>query len=266
MKRVSFICCVGLLWFAASAAQVPAQPPRTPRAVAPADFTGYWVAVITEDWRYRMATPPKGDYASVPLNAEGRKVADAWDMAKDLAAGEQCRAFGAAGIMRLPLRLHITWQDDTTLKVDIDNGQQTRLFRFDKPPRPAPAPDWQGISLAEWETVQQGQAIVPSDRGNDREVMSQLTGSLKVETTNLRAGYLRRNGVPYSANATLTEFFDRTSEPNGDSWLILTSVVDDPVYLTSPFMLTTHFKRENDGSKFTPKPCAETPPLVGSGR
>jgi hypothetical protein len=53
-------------------------------------------------------------------------------------------------------------------------------------------------------------------------------------------------------------------ESNGDSWLILTSIVDDPTYLTTPFMLTTHFKRENDGSKFTPRPCTETPPLAGA--
>lgn len=77
---------------------------------------------------------------------------------------------------------------------------------------------------------------------------------------------MRRNGVPYSANATLTEFFDRTTEPNGDSWLILTSIVDDPVYLNAPFMLTTHFKREADGSKFNPHPCEETPPVNGTRR
>ena len=107
-----------------------AQPARSPKEASPVDLTGYWAAAITEDWRFRMVTPPKGDYASVPLNADGTKAADAWDPAKDIAAGEQCRAFGAAGIMRLPVRLHITWQDDSTLKVDIDNGNQVRLFHF----------------------------------------------------------------------------------------------------------------------------------------
>jgi hypothetical protein len=198
-----------------------------------------------------------------PLNAEGTKVANAWDRAKDIAAGEQCRAFGAAGIMRLPVRLHITWQDDRTLKVDIDNGQQTRLFRFDLSSQPPAQRDWQGISVAQWETVQQGQAIVSSDRGADREALSQPSGSLKVQTSNMRPGYLRRNGVPYSANAALTEFFDRTTEANGDSWLILTAIVDDPAYLNVPFMLTTHYKREADGAKFSPRPCEETPPVTG---
>src|SRR5512143_2765106 len=92
----------------ASAAQPRApQPPRTGRATAQADLTGTWVAQITEDWRWRMITPPKGDYASVPLNAAARQVADRWDPAADTAAGEQCRAFGAGGLMRLPTRVKI---------------------------------------------------------------------------------------------------------------------------------------------------------------
>src|SRR5438552_18110694 len=74
----------------------------TPKAVSPSDFTGYWVSLVTEDWLYRMVTPAKGDYASVPLNAEGRKVADGWDPAKDEAAGNQCKAYGAPAIMRVP--------------------------------------------------------------------------------------------------------------------------------------------------------------------
>ena len=241
-----------------------ATPPRSPREASPVDLTGYWAAAITEDWRFRMVTPPKGDYASVPLNADGTKAADAWDPAKDIAAGEQCRAFGAAGIMRLPVRLHITWQDDSTLKVDIDNGNQVRLLHF-RELVPQALPGWQGMSLASWETVQQGQGLAPAagGRGNAVVVPTALSGSLKVVTTKMKAGYLRRNGVPYSANAVLTEFFDRTSEPNGDSWLILTSIVDDPAYLNLPFMLTTHFKREPDGSKFRPRPCEVTPPVAG---
>jgi len=240
-----------------------ATPPRSPKEASPVDLTGYWAAAITEDWRFRMVTPPRGDYASVPLNADGTKAADAWDQAKDIAAGEQCRAFGAAGIMRLPVRLHITWQDDSTLKVDIDNGNQVRLFHF-RELVPQALPGWQGMSLASWETVQQGQGLAPAagGRGNAVVVPTALSGSLKVVTTKMKPGYLRRNGVPYSANAVLTEFFDRTTEPNGDSWLILTSVVDDPAYLNLPFMLTTHFKREADGSKFRPRPCEVTPPVA----
>src|SRR5262245_14398438 len=106
------------------------QPPRTPRAAAPVDFTGYWVSVVTEDWRWRMVTPAKGDFAGVPLNAAARKIGQAWDPARDEAEGNQCKAYGAAAIMRVPGRLHITWQDDTTLKIETDQGTQTRLFNF----------------------------------------------------------------------------------------------------------------------------------------
>jgi hypothetical protein len=255
------------------------EPPKTPRAAAPVDLTGYWVSVITEDWRFRMVTPPKGDTASLPLNQAGLKVAREWDPAKDLA--EPCRAFGAAGIMRLPVRLHVTWQDDTTLKMEIDNGQQTRLFRFDRSAKPPTEPQWQGHSLAEWETVAQGQGLAPGVGGGGNQGpglnASALSGSLKVVTTQMKPGYLRRNGVPYSGSAVMTEFFDRIDEPDGgapaapapqgasgDSWLILTSIVEDPTYLNIPLMLSTHFKREPNGAKFNPRPCEVTPPVSGT--
>src|SRR5437016_3357667 len=105
-------------------------PPQSPKEAAAVDLTGYWVSVVTEDWRFRMVTPPKGDYASVPLNPEGRKVADTWDPAKDEAAGEQCRSYGAAALMRVPGRVHITWENENTLRVDTDAGTQTRTFHF----------------------------------------------------------------------------------------------------------------------------------------
>jgi hypothetical protein len=241
-------------------------PPQSSKDASPVDLTGYWASAITEDWRFRMVTPPKGDFASVPLNADGTKAANAWDPAKDIAGGEQCRAFGAAGVMRLPVRLHITWQDERTLKVEIDNGNQVRLFHFGSSTG-ADTPSWQGVSLGSWETVQQGQGLAPAagGRGNAAVVPTALSGSLKVVTTKMKPGYLRRNGVPYSGNAVLTEFFDRTNETNGDSWLILTSVVEDPAYLNLPFMLTTQFKREPDGSKFNRRPCEVTPSVVGTG-
>src|SRR5579884_4174263 len=130
--------------------------PANPRAGAPIDLTGYWVSLVTEDWRFRMVTPPKGDYASVPINAEGRKVADAWDPAKDETAGQQCKSYGAAALMRVPGRLHITWQDDNTLKIETDAGAQTRLFHFAPPGGQATVPagtqaSWQGYSIARWE-------------------------------------------------------------------------------------------------------------------
>lgn len=231
------------------------QAPQTAREAAPFDLTGYWVSVVTEDWRWRMVTPQKGDYASVPLNAEGKRVADMWDLQQDKASAEECKAFGAAGIMRLPLRAHITWQDDQTLKVELDSGSQTRLFHF----TPAPAPDertWQGVSAAEW-FKQPQQTGLGFGGGGARGLAG---GNLKVVTTHMRGGYLRKNGVPYSEDAVLTEYFNRHSEPNGDEWFTVTSVVDDPKYLQQPFITSSSFKKEPDGSKWRPAPCEIDPP------
>src|SRR2546430_7994913 len=101
-----------------------------------------------------MLTPAKGDYASVPLNQKARGVADAWDPAKDEAAGDQCKAYGAANIMRVPGRLHITWQDENTLKIETDAGTQTRLLHFgDASPPVAGTDGWQGFSAARWEVA-----------------------------------------------------------------------------------------------------------------
>ena len=78
---------------------------------------------------------------------------------------------------------------------------------------------------------------------------------LKVVTTGMRAGYLQRNGVPYSANALVTEYFSRVDESNGDAYLIVMTVVEDPQYLNTRFARSSHFKREPDGSKWKPSPC-----------
>ena len=94
-------------------------------------MTGYWVGKVTKDWRWRMTVPPKGDYQGLPLNAQARKLADAWDPAEDEAAGEQCRSYGTPSIMRAPRRIHITWEDEQTLRLETDAGRQVPhvLFR-----------------------------------------------------------------------------------------------------------------------------------------
>jgi hypothetical protein len=219
----------------------PPEPPKTAKAAALYDITGYWVSVVTEDWRFRMVTPVKGDYTGVTLNQQGRKLADAWDPANDEAAGEQCRSYGAPNLMRVPGRLHITWQDDQTLTVEADAGRQTRVLHF------ASADDagssWQGYSKALWEMVPVGRGVTP-------------VGSLKVVTTHLKPGYLRKNGVPYSANTTLTEYFDRVNEPNGDAYLSVTTTVEDPVYLAQPFLTASHFRKQPDAKGWNSTPCS----------
>jgi hypothetical protein len=245
--------------------------PANPKAAAPIDLTGYWVSLVTEDWRFRMVTPPKGDYASVPINAEGRKVADAWDPDKDIASGNQCKAYGAAALMRVPGRLHIDWADDNTLKIDTDAGTQTRLLHFGSvqpgglltSTAPVPtSPQLEGYSVAIWEMAGGGRGGRGGGGGGGGGFgpggppAAPRAGSLKVVTTHLSPGYLRKNGVPYSENTVLTEYFDRTNETDGISYLIITTIVEDPQYLTGQFITSTHFKKEADGSKFSPSPCA----------
>jgi hypothetical protein len=198
--RISLVCGLG---FAASTALVTApdaQPrrgaaataPATPRAAAPFDITGHWVSLITDDWVYRMITPAKGDVSYVPLNAEGRRLAEAWDPARDEAAGEQCKGYAAPAIMRLPSRIEISWADDSTLKLDIDTGMQTREFHFNAS-EPQIARSWQGWSTASWQFSGTTEQFYP---GPTSLGQIKRAGSLKVDTTNLRAGYLRKNGVP----------------------------------------------------------------------
>ena len=219
----------------------PPQAPQTPQAAAPIDLTGYWVSVVTEDWRWRMVTPPKGDFASVPLNPEGTKVANSWDPATD----GSCLAYGAAALMREPTRLHITWESDRVLKIETDAGVQTRRLMFGANPPPAQR-SLQGHSVAEWEIAGAGGRGAPA--GPRR-------GNLKATTTMMSAGWLRKNGVPYSENATMTEYFDRFAAPNGDEWFAVTTIVSDSKYLNTDFVTSTHFKKEADGSKWAPKPC-----------
>jgi hypothetical protein len=283
----SFRAGGAFLWSAlalalAAAAQPPGPPPaRSPRAAAQVDVTGNWVAQITEDWRWRMITPPKGDYASVPLNQLGRQVADAWDPSADAAAGEACRAFGAGGIMRLPTRLKIDWTDESTLRIDTDLGSQMRVLHFDREARPESTPSWQGHSVAEWLGVPSpanpfGALVAPTQEaaaarggagadgspagGAARGVAPPARGSLKVVTTNLRPGYLRKNGVPYSDRAVVTEYYDRLTM-FGNDYLQVVTIVTDPTYLTTPFVVSNQFKRESDGTKWNPTPCATDPPL-----
>jgi hypothetical protein len=213
------------------------------RDAAPIDLTGYWVSYVTENWRYRMVTPAKGEYRRIPSSPAAVPIINAWDPAADEKAGNQCKSYGAGAIMNVPGRLHITWQDANTLRIDTDAGTQTRLLRFttsasSKETRAT----WQGESRARWESVP------APDKG----------GSLSVVTTNMRAGYLRKNGVPYSERTTVTEHFDIAPLPDGGQLLLVNTVIEDPVYLNAPYVVSPHFKREPDGSRWDPTPCSST--------
>ena len=240
-------------------AQAPATAP-TPQAAAPIDLTGYWVSIVDEDWRWRMVTPAKGDYASIPINPAAKKVADTWDPAKDEAAGEQCKSYGAPAIMRVPERVHITWQDPNTLKVETDAGEQVRLFHFGAWKAPGGPATLQGDSVAVWETPR-GAGGGGGGRAGAAPAKPKF-GDLKVATTHIKPGYLRKNGVPFSAQAELTEYWDVSTEHyltgshKDEQWLVITTILNDPTYLQEEWITDLHFKKEPDGSKWDPQPCS----------
>ncbi len=219
----------------------PQGPPKTPKEAAPIDLTGYWVSIVSEDWRFRMVVPPKGDYPDFNLTPEGKRLADAWDAARDEAERDHCKAYGAPNIMRIPGRFHITWADDYTLKIETDAGTQTRLLRFASPgggqvrrvaTPTAGSPSRQGTSIAQWER-----------------------NSLRVDTSNLLPGYLQYNGVPFSGNLKMLEYFDIIHEPGGEVWLIDDSVLTDPVYLARSHKRSTHLRKQPDASGWDPQAC-----------
>lgn len=235
------------------------QPPVPARTAAPIDLTGTWVSMVTQDWRWRMVPPPKGDYRGITMTPEAYKVAQAWDPARDEATGEECRSFGAPSLMSVPGRVRISWEDAETLKVETDAGMQTRLLRFGPRPDSRIVRSWQGSSVAEWQ-VPRGNVplnLRPADRtpGVPPPAIAK-GGSLKVVTTNLRQGYLRKNGIPYSENAVLTENWEVFKRENGEQWLTLTTLVEDPRYLRQPRLIAIPFKKEADDSKWDPTPCS----------
>jgi hypothetical protein len=248
MKKITLVTFAILAAHATAFAQgrgrggAPA-PPQTAKAAAPIDVAGYWVSIVTEDWRYRMVTPAKGDYQGVPMTPEGRKIADAWDPAKEEASGDVCKSYGAPAILRVPGRLHMTWQDDQTLRMDVDAGKQTRVFHFGnwKPPSGGPH-TIQGDSVAVWE-------------GGGRGATD---GAMKVTTTNLKAGFLRKNGVPYSEDTTVTEYYELIAMPDGTPLLVVTISTTDPMYLRQPFVITSQFKKEPTDAKWHPAECSAT--------
>jgi hypothetical protein len=269
-------------------AQAPpaAQPPETGQNAALIGLTGYWVSVIDQDWRFRMLTPPKGDSAEVPLNAAGRKILDQFDPAQY--GGEKyqtsgivdCRAYGAAGLMHLPMRLHITWASPDVLKIETDWGGQTRLLHFN-PGRlygdldlalrtgtaggSHGAASMQGYSEAVWEQpyrlnaagFQRGAINRPGGLGQGQITVPQPGGDLAVVTTDLTPGWLRRNGVPYSARTRVVEHYQAFQDPTGKEWFDVVTEVNDPEYLNTPFITTGDFMKEPDGSKWAPHACKQ---------
>jgi hypothetical protein len=257
VKQAVLACgmCAGLMAQGRGGAAAPSQP-TTPQAAAPIDVTGYWVSQIVDEWRFRV-TPQKGDIPYLPLNAEARRIANAWDPDKDIADGKQCRAYGAVGVIQRPGRLHITWDNDRTLHLDADAGTQTRLLHFGQPAAAKGERSWQGYSTAQWTVAGRalldtgGTGFVPGlgARGPSRG------GTLIVKTDNMMSGYIRKNGVPYSDDAVLTEYFNVVTGPPEQAYLVITAFVEDPKYLNAPFIRSYTFKKQPDSAGWEPTPC-----------
>lgn len=260
---ISLLIASTPLW--AQGARGPMPKPMAAKEEAPIDLTGYWVSLITQDWRFRMVVPGSGEYAAIPINIKGKQTADAWRAAADEAAGKQCEAYGAAVLMRNPERLHITWQDANTLRVDTDSGMQTRLLHFLPPTPGAPLPggssapfmaphtntppSWQGQSVARWSSVRAaGAAATNAPRPDSFEVM----------TDDMLPGLLRKNGVPYGSQTTMHEWWGVYTEPTGEQWLTINTKVYDQEYLQKPYLYESIFMKEPNGSKWDPTPCSLT--------
>ena len=241
---------------AGKSAATPAPTPKNARAEAPFDPTGYWVSLVTEAWRFRMVVPGKGDYDEIPLSLAGKRLADTFDASAEEAKGQACKAYGAPVLMWLPGHLHISWADDNTLRVDTDAGMQTRLLHF----KPAAAdaaqpPSLQGLTTAHW--VIHGAGGFARRRAAAAGPPAPRYGYIKATTDHLLPGYLRKNGVPYGGKSThMTEYWEQHTAPDGAQWLIITTMLTDPVYLADPYVFSPTFRKQPDGSKWHPTPCS----------
>jgi len=254
----------GITYAAAAAAAVAAMavgvhaqlPPVSGAAqrLAPIDLTGTWVSVVTEDWHLRMFPPDKGDYEGLPVNEEARKALAAWVPGRD---ADACKAYGAPAIMRIPGRVKISWMSGgDALQIVTDAGQQTRVLRFTGTP-PQGAVGWQGYSSASWIHGRGFNPLEPPPANAVQEERARAAGgTLKVVTTNLRAGYLRKNGMPYSDQAMLTEYYELVTDPQGRPWFVVTTMLHDPKYLLKDYITSSNFKKEPNDARWRPAPCS----------
>ena len=230
---------------------------------APIELTGNWVSVVTEDWHIRMITPPVGNFDGLPLTQKAQQAASAIDLEQIENSGQACQAFGAGRIMREPGRLRISWEDADTLRIETDAGEQTRLLHFDNILYEQ-GPSLQGLSIAQWQYTggfDPERAFLNPGQVESRSLirvpsLDMEGGKLYVETINLSPGMLRKNGVPYSEGTELKEYFNTLREPDGTEWLIVTTVVRDPINLLVDYITSSNFQREADDSKWNPSPCS----------
>jgi hypothetical protein len=202
-------------------------------AAAQVDFSGEWAPRFWEDQPERVPGPDLGDFAGIPINEAARLRAEAWDASIQTLPEWQCRPHSADYIWRGPSPLRISKEVDPVSR-EITAFHAEWLRSVDRAVyldgRPHPPDDalhtWSGFSTAKWDGP-----------------------ILTVTVTHLKEGYLRRNGLPRSDRATLTEHWIR----NGD-YLTIVTIVNDPVYLTEPFIRTTDYELALN-QQIPPYPC-----------
>lgn len=243
----ALVCAIPLIALPAAAQRggIGGPPPTVPRDAAPVDLTGYWVSIVTEDWIERMSpdSPPSGTgggRGGFGGGGGGGAVAPS-------NPDDPCRVYGAAGSLRVPGRLNIAWVDDSTLQVEMDAGTQTRLFRFNAADPPPTESTLQGYSVARWETGGGG----GRGRGRGAVAAPPAWGSLHVVTTGMTGGYLLTSRSNYSARAVLREQFVYHSDFGAD-YMTVVAIIEDG---GSTGVTSSTFKKEADGSRFSPTAC-----------
>jgi hypothetical protein len=206
----------------------------TTPALAQMDLVGEWAPQFHEDNPERLAGPDIGDFAGLPINDAARMMADAWNADILSLPEHQCKPHPADYSPRGPAQLQI-WKDVDpasrqviAFRTHIQWQAPERWIYMDGRPHPDEfaAHTWQGFSTGEW--------------------VGQV---LKVTTTHLKKGWIRRNGIPRSDKAELTEYFWR----HGD-FLTWTVIINDPIYLTEPFVRSSDF-RWSPGQNVGNYPC-----------
>ena len=214
-----------------------------PPLAAEADLSGFWGPRVHEDHKYRWEGPEHGEYDGLPLTAEAYAIADAWDPMEYYRPENQCSPMGITMILRIPGNVHISYEDENTLRIDSEIFGMTRRVYLDARPREDGPLTWGGHSLGEWEA-----------------------DTLKVVTTHMLPGTghggLRRNGVPTSADMVMTEYFLRH-----DDYLSTIQIVDDPQYLLEPLIRSVTFRQLPDVAELGPWDCEviEWPDGLGPG-
>lgn len=205
----------------------------SPGAFAQVDFSGEWAPRFHEDQPERVPGPELGDYLGIPISPAGRLRGQTWDASIMTLPQWQCRPHSADYIWRGPSPLRISKEVDPVSREVVAFHAEwlrsvDRAIYLDGRPHPSESGPhtWAGFSTAKWD-------------GN----------MLTIKTTHLKEGYLRRNGLPRSDQATLVEHWIR----HGDI-LTVATIITDPVYLTEPFIRTTDYELDAHQQN-PPYPC-----------